>query len=72
MERITEIEQSIAPLPPGEFFSLLGWMAERHLAVLASDEFESAELESELLKSVDSPRYPVDDELFEQIRAMAE
>lgn len=71
MPSIAQIEESIETLPAAEFFSLLGWMAERHLAVLASGEFEAPELEAELLKSLDSPRHVVDDAFFDSIRAEA-
>ena len=71
MPSIAQIEESIETLPPAEFFSLLGWMAERHLAVLASGEFEAPELEAELLKSLDSPRHAVDESFFHGIRADA-
>ena len=71
MPSIAQIEESIETLPVADFFLLLGWMAERHLAVLASSEFEAPELEAELLKSLDSPRHAVDDTLFDGIRAEA-
>ena len=71
MSAVAQIEASIQSLPAHEFFTLLGWMAERHLAVLSSGEFESAELEAALLKSIDSPRHPVTDSLFDGIRAQA-
>ena len=71
MPSIAQIEESIETLPAAEFFSLLGWMAERHLAVLASGEFEAPELEAELLRSLDSPRHAVNDALFDGIRAEA-
>ena len=71
MPSIAQIEESIETLPAAEFFSLLGWMAERHLAVLASGEFEAPELEAELLKSLDSPRHAVDGVFFDGIRTEA-
>lgn len=69
MPSIAQIEESIETLPAADFFSLLGWMAERHLAVLASGEFEAPELEAELLKSLDSPRHAVDATFFDSVRA---
>jgi hypothetical protein len=71
MPAISEIEASIRALPPREFFRLLGWIAERHLGILASDEFESPELETQMLASLDSPRYAVGDALLADIRARA-
>ena len=71
MPSVAQIEETIKTLPAAEFFSLLGWMAERHLTVLASGEFEAPELEAELLKSLDSPRHAVDESLFDGIRAAA-
>ena len=71
MPSVAQIEESIETLPAAEFFSLLGWMAERHLTVLASGEFEAPELEAELLKSLDSPRHAVDESFFDGIRAGA-
>ncbi len=68
MANIAEIEDSIQTLPANEFFSLIGWMTERHLQVLASDDFEAPELEEALLKSLDSPRHALDDALFDGIR----
>jgi len=69
MSAIAQIESSIQTLPQQDFFTLLGWMTERHLQVLSSATFESPELEEALLQSIDSPRHPVNDELFEGIRA---
>ena len=68
---IAQIEESIQTLSPGEFFALFGWMTERHLEILRSDEFEAPELEAELLKALDSPRRVVEAKLFEDIRAEA-
>ena len=69
---LTEIESSIQTLPVGEFLDLAAWMADRHLKVLATQEFESTELEEALLLSIDSPRHPVNDGLFDQVRARAQ
>jgi hypothetical protein len=68
---VTQIEESIQTLPAKDFFDLLGWMTERHLEVLASDEFEAPELEAELLKALESPRHVINDNLFDEIRAIA-
>lgn len=70
MPSVAQIEESIQTLPASEFFSLLGWMAERHLAVLASGEFEAPELEAELLKSLDSPRHVVNEAFFDGIQGL--
>ena len=69
MPAISRIEESIQALPAQEFFTLLGWLAERHLEVLSSDQFEAPEMEAALLKSLDGARHPVDDALFASIRA---
>ncbi|MBX7207471.1 MAG: hypothetical protein K1X78_04095 [Verrucomicrobiaceae bacterium] len=69
MSAIDDIESSIQTLPQQDFFTLVGWMTERHLQVLSSAEFETPELEDALLPSLDSPRHPVNNELFESIRA---
>lgn len=71
MPAISEIEASIEALPTREFFTLLGWIAERHLEILAADAFESPELEAAMLKSLDSPRLIVDEALLADIRARA-
>ena len=71
MRSVAQIKESIQSLPAAEFFSLLDWMTERHLAAFASGEFEVPELEAELLKSLDSPRHAVDESLFDGIRAAA-
>lgn len=71
MSTITQIEESIETLPASEFFTLLGWMTDQHLKVLTSDGFEAPELEASLLQSIDSPRHPVNDALFDDIRALA-
>lgn len=71
MSVLQEIEASIQTLPVQDFFALADWMTERHLQVLAETEFETPELEAELLKSLDSPRYEVNQTLFADIRARA-
>jgi|694.fasta_scaffold87980_6 hypothetical protein len=71
MSTIAQIEASIQTLPAGDFFALLGWMAERHIEVLSAGDFEPPELESALLKAIDSPRHLMDDALFNEIRVMS-
>jgi hypothetical protein len=71
MPSIAQIEESIQSLPATEFYTLLDWMTEQHLKVLSAGAFEAPELEAELLKSLDSPRHPLDDAMFGEIRAMA-
>ena len=71
MSTIAQIEASIETLPEQDFFALLGWMADQHLKVLSSAEFESPELEAAMLQALDSPRHPVNDELFAGIRTAA-
>lgn len=68
---LTQIESSIQSLSVQDFLDLAAWMADRHLKVIATQEFESPELEQALLPSIDSPRHPVNDALFDQVRAMA-
>jgi len=72
MASITQIEAAIQTLPANEFFSLPGWMAEWHLEILSSGNFEVPELETELLKSLDSPRLAVDARLFDDVRALSQ
>ncbi len=71
MANVVEIEESIQTLQDDQFFSLMGWMTERHLEILSSGGFETQELEMELLKSLNSPRHPIGQELFDSVRAMA-
>ena len=71
MTTIPQIEATIETLPAQDFFTLLGWMADRHLAVLSSAEFEAPELEAAMLAALDSPRHSVDDAFFDGIRAAA-
>ena len=71
MSTIAQIEASIETLPAQDFLTLLGWMEERHLKVLTSAEFEVPELEAAMLKALDGPRHPVNDALFDGIRAAA-
>jgi hypothetical protein len=70
MTAVAQIEDSIRTLPPESFLELLGWMSERHLEVLReqNDGHESPELEAELLKALDSPRYPLDEAFLDSIR----
>jgi len=44
-------------------------MTERHLEVLSKSDFEAPELETAVLNSIDSPRHPLDDALFESVRS---
>jgi len=71
MSAITAIEASIQTLSSPEFFKLLGWMADRRLEVLSAGEAEAPELEAALLQAIDSPRHPVNDALFQEIRDLA-
>ena len=71
MSALAELESSIQTLPAKEFLELAAWMTDRHLKLLASDEFEAPELEAALLQSIDSPRYPVNDALFDHVRTVA-
>ena len=70
MTTVAQIEDSIRTLPPERFLELFGWMNERHLEVLReqNDGYESPELEAELLKALDSPRYPLDEAFLDSIR----
>ena len=69
MPAIPQIEASIETLPAQDFFTLLGWMAERHLKVLGSPEYEAAELEEAMDAALDSPRHPLNDEFFAGLRS---
>ncbi len=71
MSTITQIEASIETLPKQDFFVLLGWMADQHLTVLSSAEFELPELEKAMLQALNSPRHPVNDEFIASIRTGA-
>lgn len=70
MMTVAQIEDSIRTLPPEGFLELLGWMSERHLELLReqNDGYESPELEAEMLKALDSPRYPLDEAFLNSIR----
>jgi hypothetical protein len=69
MSSVAEIQQSISELPAQEFYRLQDWMTERHLELLRDkDGFESPELEAEMLKAVDGPWHPLNEEFFEDIR----
>ena len=69
MSATKKIEAAIETLPAQEIFDLLEWITDRHLKVLSATEFESPELEEELLKSLDSPRYVLSDELLSVVRS---
>ena len=71
MSTLAQIETSIETLPTQDFLALADWMTDRHLKMLATDEFESAELEAELLAAIDSPRHPANDEFFASVRNLA-
>jgi len=71
MNTVAQLEASIQRLPAGDFFTLLDWMAERHLEVLATGDFEAPELETALLAAIDSPRHKLNDPLLEGVRALS-
>ncbi len=68
MTTIAQIEDSIRALPASGFRELLDWMNERQWEVLDADGYESPELEAAMLRAVDSPRQPINEELYEGIR----
>lgn len=70
MTTVAQIEDSIRALPLSSFLELMEWMDERHLDVLKSEDgYESPELESAMLRALDSPRRPLNDALLDSIRA---
>ena len=69
MSTVTQLEESIEHLPPGEFLDLMEWMTNYHLQRLAGEGFESAELEYAILEGLKGPRYEVDAGFFDRIRA---
>lgn len=71
MSTLQQIEASIQSLPRREFYELSEWMTNRHLTVLAGNEFEAPELEAALLPSLDSPRHEVSEALFDDIRRLS-
>lgn len=64
MSTVAQIEAAILELPQDSFLELFERLAVRRDAI----EYESPELEAELLKAADGPWHPVDDELYEGIR----
>jgi len=68
MTTVAQIEDAIAALPADSFMELLDWMERRHDEVLGEDGYESQELEAAMLKALDSPRQPINEELYEGIR----
>jgi len=68
MTTVAQIEDAIAALPADSFMELLGWMERRQVEVLGEDGYESPELEAAMLKALDSPRQPINEELYEGIR----
>lgn len=68
MTTVAQIEDAIAALPADSFMELFNWMNERHDEALGEDGYESPELEAAMLKALDSPRLPINEELYEGIR----
>ena len=68
MTTVAQIEDAISALPADSFMELLDWMERRHDEVLGEDGYESPELEAAMLKALDSPRQPINEELYEGIR----
>ncbi|WP_395747145.1 hypothetical protein [Prosthecobacter sp.] len=68
MTTLAQIEDSIRALPVDSFMELFEWMNERHDEVVREDGYESPELEAVMLKALDSPRQPINEELYEGIR----
>ena len=68
MTTVAQIENAISALPADSFMELLDWMERRHDEVLGEDGYESPELEAAMLKALDSPRQPINEELYEGIR----
>ena len=76
MSTLAQIETSIETLPAQDFLALASWMTNRrmtnrHLRMVATDEFESAALEAELLAAIDSPRHPANADFFASVRSLA-
>ena len=71
MSTVAQIESSIQRLPADDFFTLLGWMTERHLEVLTSGDFEAPELEASMLSAIDSPRHTLNDNFLDGVRALS-
>ena len=68
MSTVAQIEDSIRTLPARDFLQLAEWMCRHHLDVLSSEGFESPELEAEMLKGLNGPRYSADDAFYAGIR----
>lgn len=68
MTTVAQIEDAISELPADSFMELLDWMERRHDEVVGEDAYESPELEAAMLKALDSPRQPINEELYEGIR----
>ncbi|MCX6858209.1 MAG: hypothetical protein NTV80_25285, partial [Verrucomicrobia bacterium] len=64
MSTVAQIESAILELPQDCFLELLERLCARRDSIV----FESPELEAELLKAVDGPWHPVNDELYDNIR----
>ena len=64
MSTVAEIEAAILELPQDSFLELFDRLSVRREAIA----YESPELEAELLKAVDGPWHPVNEELYEGIR----
>ncbi len=64
MSTVAQIEAAILELPQDSFLELFERLAVRRDAI----EYESPELEAELLKAADGPWQPVDDAFWDSIR----
>jgi hypothetical protein len=64
MSTVAEIESAILSLPQNSFLELLDRLCARRDSIV----YESPELEAELLKAVNGPWHPVNDDLYEGIR----
>lgn len=71
MNTVAQLEASIQRLPAEDFFTLLDWMAERHLEVLATGDYEAPELETALLAAIDSPRHTLNAPFLDGVRALS-
>jgi hypothetical protein len=69
MTTVAQIEDSIQALSAKDFFQLLEWMCEKHVDDLAAGHFDSLELEAEILKGLEGPRYPVGNILYGDLRS---
>ena len=64
MSTVAQIEAAILELPQDSFLELFERLAVQRDAI----EYESPELEAELLKAADGPWHPVDDAFWDSIR----